>query len=154
MQWHSKPAVNNSPIFISTAASDLHLALWLSDRIHADTGLACWTYKNIAIGTASWTQSIDNAIEVAPFAIFLLSAASLSSAECQREFGRAEATADSRDICCLLLPGCTFDTLDTRYRQRQCLSATDLFAYPLLLDWLRSRLQDVTPPSPDHSVVV
>lgn len=145
MQWHRAPPVAPFPIFISTAASDLHIALWLSDRIHSDTGLACWTYKDIPVGAPSWTQCIDQTIATAPLHIFLLSEASLSSAECQREFGRAEATSDSRDICCLLLPGCDFDALDVRYRQRQCVSATDMFAYPVLLDWLRRRLR----PEPD-----
>jgi hypothetical protein len=141
MQWHREAREKTSAIFISTATSDLPLALWLGERIRKDTGLPSWTYKDIAIGTAFWTQSIDEAIEAAPFHVFLLSKAALASDECQREFGRAEAV-DSGNICCLLLPDCTFEDLPTRYQQRQCLSAADFLAYPQLLDWIHSRLRN------------
>jgi TIR domain len=141
LSWKRGPEPDQSPIFISTAKQDVDRALWLGERIHTDTGLSCWTYRDIPIGTEPWTKCIDEAIEAALMKIFLLSKDSLSSEECQREFGRAEATTDSNNICCLLLPGCEISDLPTRYRQRQCLPSADISAYPLLLDWIRGCLK-------------
>jgi hypothetical protein len=140
MCWR-RPALDHSPIFVSTAKSDLHRALWLSGRIESDVGLNCWTYNDIPIGTASWTQLIDTVIDAAPLKIFLLSKAALESEECQREFGRTEAVSDSNDICCVLLPDCEISDLPTRYRQRQCLATADFRSYPLLVDWIHERLK-------------
>lgn len=141
MSWRRGAALDQSPIFVSTPESDLHRALWLRGRIETDIGLACWTYNDIPIGTASWTKLIEEVIDAAPLRIFLLSKAALSSEECQREFGRAEAISDPQDICCILLPGCEIGDLPTRYQQRQCLATADFRSYPLLLDWIRERLK-------------
>jgi hypothetical protein len=141
MQWHQGPAQVGPEIFISTAESDLPLATWLSERLRKDLGLMSWTFKDIPVGTPSWTRSIDEAIGSAHFHIFLLSEAALASAECQREFGQAEAR-ETGGICCLLLPGLAFEALPVRHQQRQCLSAADFQAYPKLLDWIHGRLRD------------
>jgi hypothetical protein len=141
MQWHQEPAKVGPDIFISTAKSDLPLATWLSQQLQEDIGLATWTFKNIPIGTPSWTSEIDGAIDSARFHIFLLSEAALASAECQREFGQAKAR-EAGGICCLLLPGLTFEALPVRYQQRQCLSAADFLAYPKLLEWIHGRLRN------------
>lgn len=141
MGWRRDPALDHSPIFISTAESDLHRALWLGGRIGTDIGLQCWTYNDIPIGTASWTHLIDEMIDAAPLKIFLLSKAALESEECQREFGRTEAVSDSNDICCVLLPDCEISDLPTRYQQRQCLATADFRSYPLLVDWIHERLK-------------
>jgi TIR domain len=159
MQWHRSPTQEGPEIFISVAESNISMALWLSDRIREDIGLSSWTFKDIPIGTPSWTRSIDEAIDAASFHIFLVSEAALASPECQREFGQAEAL-DIGNICCLLLPGCAFEELPVRYQQRQCLSAADFQAYPKLLDWIHSRLKNpgqrplatpstANPPSPE-----
>jgi hypothetical protein len=141
MQWHRGPGQEGPKVFISTAESDLPSAAWLSERLREDMGLVPWTFKDIPIGTPSWTRSIDEAIDSARFHIFLLSETALASAECQREFGQAEAR-ENRGICCLLLPGLAFESLPVRYQQRQCLSTADFQAYPKLLDWIHSRLKD------------
>jgi hypothetical protein len=140
MQWHQGPSECGPEIFISTAESDLPLALWLSERLNEDLGLPSWTFKDIPTGAPSWPQSVDEAIDSASFRIFLLSDAALSSAECQREFGQAEAR-EAGGICCILLPGLAFEALPIRFQQRQCLSAADFSAYPKLLDWIHDGLQ-------------
>ncbi len=141
MQWYRGPVDAGPEAFISTAESDLPLAAWLSERLRKDIGLVAWTFKDIPVGAPAWTGSIDEAIASARFHIFLLSEAALASAECQREFGQAEARETGR-ICCLLLPGLSFEALPVRYQQRQCLSAADFQAYPKLLDWIHSHLKD------------
>ena len=103
MSWHRQD-LDRSPIFISVAEGDLHRALWLGERIETDVGLTCWTYNNIPIGAASWTEVIDETINAAPLTIFLLSHDSLKSEECQREYGRADAISNADDICCVLFP--------------------------------------------------
>lgn len=138
MRWERAAPFEQAPIFISTAAADLHRALALGGRIHADTGIPCWTYSDIPIGTPSWTSVIDDVIAASPMKIFILSKAALASDECQREFGRVEASSDASRICCLVLPECAMGELPPRYQQRQCLSAEELLAYPLLLDWIRN----------------
>lgn len=140
MQWDRDRSLSLAPVFISCASADLPTAIALSDRVHEDTGLPCWTYPYIQIGAPSWTGSVDDAIRRAPFHVFLVSATSLASGECQREFGRVDGLVPSEDVCCLLLPGCSMTELPVRYQQRQCLSAGDLFAYPHLLAWGRQRL--------------
>lgn len=140
MSWRGQDALNGAPIFISVAEKDLPRALWVCKRIETDIGLACWTFNDIPIGTASWTEVIDEVIDAAPLKIFLLSKDSLDSKECQREFGRAGGVSDANDICCLLLPGCEVSDLPTRYRQRQCVVTADFRSYPLLVDWIYARL--------------
>jgi hypothetical protein len=140
MSWH-RQELDKSPIFISVAEGDLHRALWLGERIETDMGLACWTYNKIPIGTASWTQVIDETIDAAPLKIFLLSKISLESEECLREFARADAISEPNDICCVLFPGCEISDLPSRYQQRQCLISADFRSYPMLLDWIHDRLK-------------
>ena len=139
MIWRRK-ALDDSPVFISTAESDLHRALWLGDRIEADVGLTCWTYNEIPV-SAPPADLIDGAIDGAPLLIFLISKAFLASEECQREFARAEALADPGDICCVLLPGCEIGDLPPRFQRRQCLVTADFRSYPLLVNWMRERLR-------------
>src|SRR6185295_10607057 len=124
MSWHRQD-LDRSPVFISVAETDLHRAMWLGERIETDVGLACWTYNDIPIGTASWTHVIDGTINAAPLKIFLLSQDSLKSEECQREFGRADAISNADDICCVLLPDCEISDLPIRYQERQCLLTAD-----------------------------
>lgn len=140
MSWRRQDALNGSPIFISVAEKDLPRALWLGKRIETDIGLDCWTFNDIPIGTASWTDAIDEVVDAAPLRVFLLSKASLDSKECQREFGRADGVSDPNDVCCVLLPDCEVSDLPVRYRQRQCVVTADFRSYPLLLDWIHTRL--------------
>lgn len=139
MRWERGEANGEPLVFISVAKGDAPFALALRARIEKDCAVRCWTFHDIPVGAKSWSDVIDDVIAGAVCHIFVTSKEALASAECQREFGRADATSAPADICCLLLPGCSVAELPTRYQQRQCLKANEFFAYPQLLDWLLGR---------------
>ncbi len=139
LMWYRDLASSNTRAFVSVATSDIPWAMALATQLERDTGIDCWTFHNIPIG-ASWPRTIDEVIGSARVHLFITSREALDSKECQREFGMVEVTADPLDICCLVLPDLDFADLPTRYRQKECLDARGLFAYPKLLDWIQGRL--------------
>jgi len=139
MHWERGESDGEPVVFMSVAKGDAPFALALRARIERDCAVRCWTFHDIPVGAKSWSDVIDDAIARAVCHIFVTSKEALVSAECQREFGRADAISEPVDICCLLLPDCTVAELPARYQQRQCLKANEFFAYPQLLDWLLGR---------------
>lgn len=141
LSWRRAPSPvsGGGGIFVSLASQDLPLGTALARRVEADSGLKCWVYSELAPGS-TWPAEVDHAIRQADLHLFLLSTASLASAECQREFTKVDAIADARDVCCILVPGCDLSSLPPTYQERQCLKAEDLFAYPRLLEWISARL--------------
>jgi hypothetical protein len=139
MRWAKGEADGEPLAFISVAKGDAPFALALRARIERDCAIRCWTFHDIPVGVKSWSDVIDDVIARAACHIFVTSQEALASAECQREFGRADAISVPADICCLLLPECTVAKIPARYQQRQCLKANEFFAYPQLLDWLLGR---------------
>lgn len=139
MRWERGEADTDPLVFISVATGDAPFALALRARIERDCAVRCWTFHDIPVGAKSWSDVIDDVIAKAVCHIFVTSKEALVSAECQREFGRADGISQPADICCLLLPDCAVPELSARYQQRQCLKANEFFAYPQLLDWLLGR---------------
>jgi TIR domain len=139
MRWEQEEPDGVPIVFISVAKGDAPFALALRARIERDCAVRCWTFHDIPVGAKSWADVIDEVIDEATCHIFVTSKEALGSSECQREFGRADATSTPTDICCLLLPGSNVSKLPSRYQERQCLRAGDFFAYPELLDWLLGR---------------
>jgi hypothetical protein len=139
MRWEEGEADEEPSVFVSVAKGDAPFALALRSRIERDCAVRCWTFHDIPLGAASWSDVIDDVIARASCHIFITSKEALASTECQREFGRADATSKPTDICCLLRADCAVAELPARYQQRQCLKADDFFAYPELLDWLLGR---------------
>ena len=127
-------------IFVSVAQQDLSFGRELTRQLQHDTGLECWTFSDIPIASGAWPTAIDDVIKLADLHLFLLSDEALLSQECQREFGRIDATALDEDVCCLLLPECEPNQLPVRYQVRQCLKLADPFGYRRLVEWLEGRL--------------
>ncbi len=139
MRWHRDSLATNSPVFIGTADTDRSWAAALKEQLMADIGLRCWLYLDgIPLAEESWPGTVDEAIENAPLHIFLIG--SNESDELKLEIAKAEAIANPRDICILVLPGVAFNDLPTRLKLKQNLDAGDFFAYSKMLDWIGARL--------------
>ena len=125
------------PIFMGLSEKDIEFGSALSRQLHKDTSINIWNYGLIKPGVESWSKEVDTIIENATGFLFLITEAFLASSECQREFGRIEGIAKPENICCLVLPPCSFKQLPHRYETRQCVDGKKFFAYSSLVDWIK-----------------
>jgi hypothetical protein len=145
MQWLRDAPASIPTLFMSVADADVAFARDLRKRLEGDCEIQCWLFDDIPLGSDSWTDVVDQAIGDARSAIFVTSKTALTSTECAREFGVVDALFDARDICVLVLPDCEINELPTRYQQRQCLKATEFFAYSRIVDWVLNRDAELSP---------
>jgi TIR domain len=139
MQWRREAPIPEPSIFMSVAEADVAFARELRRRLEADCEFKCWMYEDIPAAAESWTEQVENAIHDARCHVFVTSKAALASTECAREWGLVAALSDPENVCCLVLPDCEISELPVHYQQRQCVKATDFFAYASLLDWALRR---------------